>query len=127
MSPIPNIITFSSKPFIAPQPPPQPPQPPIPQTVAFTINPLDPNPDPDPIPSSSPLPPNPLSSPIRNGEQGWIQTPTQTRVRAYALSGFSQNKIAKQLQTKHSTLISQSTISRIIASKRNQQTKATGV
>jgi hypothetical protein len=136
MSSIPNIITFSSKPFkpIAPQPsqPPLAPLPPIPQAVAFTINSFDPhpnpdpNPNPDPIPSSSPLPPNPFSSPIRNGEQGWIRTPTRTRVRAYTFSGFSQNQIAKQLRKKHSTLISQSTISRIITSKRNRRTKSTG-
>ena len=107
MSPTPNIITFSSKPIK-----PIIPLPPVPEAVAFTINSLDPypnpnpNPNPDPILSSSPLPPNPLSSPIRHGEQGWIRTPTRTRVRAYALSGISQNQIAKQLWKKHSTLIS---------------------
>jgi hypothetical protein len=102
MPPISNIITFSSKPSTL--------LPPTLTAVPFIINSFDsrPNPDPapDPILSSSPLLPNPLSSPIRNGEQGWIHTPTRIRVRAYALSGLSQNRIAKQLRKKHATLIS---------------------
>ena len=67
------------------------------------------------------LAPNPGSSPPRNGSRGEFHTPTRVRIRAFDSAGQTQSQIKRSMQAKHGVVISQSTISRILASSRNRR------
>ena len=67
------------------------------------------------------LAPNPGSSPPMNGSRGEFHTPTRVRIRAFDSAGQTQSQIKRSMQVKHGVVISQSTISRILASSRNQR------
>src|SRR6266702_7837281 len=68
-----------------------------------------------------------MSSPARGpAPKSHFKTPTRVRVRLYSNAGLSQPQIVKKMNTEHGVLISQSTVSRIIASKRNRRYKAPG-
>ena len=67
------------------------------------------------------LAPNPGSSPPRKGVRGEFHTPTRVRIRALDSAGFSQKEIKRTMLARHNVIISQSTISRMLASKRNRR------
>ena len=67
------------------------------------------------------LAPNPGSSPPRKGARGEFHTPTRVRIRAFDSAGQTQSQIKRSMQAKHGVVVSQSTISRIIASSRNRR------
>ena len=68
-----------------------------------------------------------MSSPARGPAlRSHFKTPTRVRVRLYSNAGLSQPQIVKKINTEHGVLISQSAVSRIIASKRNRRYKAPG-
>ncbi len=75
-----------------------------------------------------------MSSPARGpAPKSHFRTPTRVRVRSYSNAGLSQPQIVKKmntehgvLNTEHGVLISQSAVSRIVASKRNRRYKAPG-
>ena len=64
---------------------------------------------------------NPGSSPPRKGARGEFHTPTRVRVRALDSAGQTQSQIKRSMLAKHGIIISQPTISRIIASCRNRR------
>jgi len=68
-----------------------------------------------------------MSSPARGpAPKSHFRTPTRVRVRSYSNAGLSQPQIVKKMNTEHGVLISQSAVSRIVASKRNRRYKAPG-
>ena len=68
-----------------------------------------------------------MSSPARGpAPRSHFKTPTRVRVRLYSDAGLSQPQIVKKMNTEHGVLMSQSAVSRIVASKRNRRYKAPG-